>query len=515
VLNRKKIRWTISDLVDLEYFLAQDADVDEGVLTRRDRELYRTRLSESPSASRSDLLRRWLDLRREAARTERDAPLPGEVVASVFRPLPILLSALGALAGAGLAWGVLSYSGDQPINLFAALALLVILPFFFALFFAALPGLRLVLRGNFSGLFGGWLTGTLLTRLSRRLYSLSGGGENGRSTLVLAQSWGILRGRSGLYSEVIGWLAFSLMQFAALGFSLAVLCVVLLRGWIADLAFSWQTTTRVSAEQVYSFIVTLARPWAGLADPPFSHPTLEQVAGSRVFLKEGLQHLSSADLQSWWYFLLWAILAYTVLPRVLLLGAALLGTRCAWGRMSFHDARTDALIRRMQKPQMHIGKEGEKTEDERIAERTFPDEIRHGMTRLCALVPEEIFVRPVVEREIQREFNTSIEAVASVKLDEDEDAEFLQSLAGDPGQAAVLLVLEGWQPCITATLEYLKALRRHLGKDRLLVVGLIGPQNQNGWSPTPEQEFNIWRRRLAALGDPLLLVHNWGRSAHG
>ncbi|MBE0599453.1 MAG: DUF2868 domain-containing protein, partial [Desulfuromonadales bacterium] len=505
------------DLVDLEYFLSQDARAEATVLTRRDRDFYRSRLADTPPGSRRDLLYQWLEQRRQAARGETTAPLPGDVVGPLLRAFPPLLFLLGALAGGILVWGVLSYSGDQPINLFAALGLLVALPFFFTLLSALLPLWRRALGGAPAGLVGGWLTGVLLTRLSRRAYALLAQQKDGENRLALAGEWGSLRGRGRLYSGLLGWLAFGWMQLAALGFSLAVLLTVVLRGWIADLAFSWQTTTRISAEQVHSFVAALARPWTTLVDLPLAHPTLEQVAGSRVFLKEGLQHLASADLQSWWYFLVWAILVYTVLPRLLLLGVARVGGRRARRRLSFADARCEALIRRMQQPRLEIGKDGEVADDEHPPELSLPREMSAGMGRLHALVPEELLAGAAADRwrgEIERQFNASVAALDPVKLDEGEDADLLQRLAGESSQASVLLVLEGWQPCITATLEYLKALRRLLGKERLLVVALVGRDaGERGGTPTPEHEFGIWRQRLAALGDPWLLVHNWGRSA--
>ncbi|WP_305043540.1 DUF2868 domain-containing protein [Geoalkalibacter sp.] len=508
--------WSVADLVDLEYFLAADAEADPASLSHRDRELYRAHLAEETPPSRRALLRRWLELRRDSARAEQAAPLPGDVVAALLRPFTLLLLAVGGLGGAALAWGVLSYAGTRPINLFAALALLVAVPFFFALLSAGLPALRLALRGNPAGVFGGWLTGALLTRLSRRAYALLGERDSGRTPSALAQSWGVLRGRGGLYAGIMGWLAFALMQVAALGFSLGVLLTVMVRGWFADLAFSWQTTTQLSAEGLHALVSVLARPWATLAEPPFSHPTLEQVAGSRVFLKEGLQHLASGDLQSWWYFLLWAILCYTVLPRLLLLGTAFFGIRRALSRLSFPDARCEALMRRMQHPQVRIGRDGEVGEDEAAASLVLPAEMQAGMTRLRALVPTELLARPVADgatAEIAKEFGAAVETLAPVALDENTDTEVLRGLGADSASSAVLLVLEGWQPCITATLEYLKTLRRALGRERLLVVGLIGRETPGRWgTPTPDHEFDIWRQRLAALGDPCLLVHNWGRS---
>jgi hypothetical protein len=90
----------------------------------------------------------------------------------------------------------------------------------------------------------------------------------------------------------------------------------------------------------------------------------------------------------------------------------------------------------------------------------------------------------------------------------------LAALAAEPTEISPVLVLEGWQPCITATLEYLKALRRALGKERLLTLVLVGRDGDDGSrTSTPAQEFAIWRGRLATLGDGALLVRNW-RSAH-
>jgi hypothetical protein len=508
--KEKSKTWDIPDLVDLEYFLSVDADIDEAVLVRRDRELYRSQLAQAVSTSRRDLLYRWLDLRRETARIEHSQPLPGEVIASVLRPLPMLLFILGILSGVGLASGVLIYAGDQPINLFVALILLVALPFLSALFLALLPALRLAVRGSFSGGFGVWMIGTLLTHLSQRLSGRSG---DGRSKLALANSFGILRGRGRLYSGVIGWLAFRLMQSLALGFSLAVFLTVLFRGWVADLAFSWQTTTRISAEQVHGFIAALARPWAGLANPPYSYPTVEQVEGSRVFLKEGLQNLSSSDLQSWWYFLLWAILVYTVLPRLVLMSAALLGSRYARGRLTFRDARSEAVIRRMQHPLLHVDKGDETPLEDPLVEVISGSELRDKVTRIRALVPEELMTehgQELWQGDLQREFNASVDAVIPVRVDEEEDADALQRLAGETSQVPIVLVLEGWQPCIIATQEYLKSLRRLIGKDHLLIVALVGRQDREGCrAPTSDHEFGIWHRRLATLGDPMLLVHNW------
>jgi len=499
--------WDLAALADLEYFLGRDAEADEEDLAVRDRELYRGRLEQSPPLSRPVLLRRWLELRREAAQARGEGGLPGEAVAALTRFIPLILFGGALVSGAGLAWGVLSYGGERPINLFVALLLLVLLPFLPALASAFLPLARRLTGGDLSGPVVTALTGVLFARLGR---FLTGKGRG-------ASVWGSLRARGSLHAGILGRLIFAWMQLAGLGFALGLWLTVLLRGWVADLAFSWQTTAQVSAEQVYRLATWIAWPWSALAAPPRSHPTLAQVEGSRVFLKEGLEHLANADLQAWWYFLLWAILVYALIPRLLLLAVALFGSARAKGRLAFTDARCEALLRRMRQGRMRIGREnapaGGSAPLADYAEATPEPE----MLRLRALIPAELLAEGRAEAwraALAEQFSGEVTGIESVRLDEEEDAAVLAALAAEPTEISPVLVLEGWQPCITATLEYLKALRRALGRERLLTLVLVGRDGDNGSrTPTPAQDFDIWRGRLATLGDGALLVRNW-RSAH-
>lgn len=505
--KQKQEDWDLAALADLEYFLGRDAEADEEGLAVRDRELYRGRLAQSPPLSRPVLLRRWLELRREQARTRGQGGLPGEAVAALTRLLPLLLFGGALVSGAGLAWGVLSYGGERPINLFVALLLLVLLPFLLALASAFLPLARRLTGGDVSGPIVTALTGALFSRLGR---ILSGKGRG-------ASAWGGLRARGSLHAGILGRLIFAWMQLAGLAFALGLWLTVLLRGWVADLAFSWQTTAQVSAEQVHRLATWIAWPWSALAAPPRSHPTLAQVEGSRVFLKEGLEHLANTDLQAWWYFLLWAILVYALIPRLLLLALALLDAARAKARLAFTDARCEALLRRMRQGQMRIGKEtapaGRPAPLADYAETSPAPEL----LRLRVLISEELLAEgrgDAWRAALAEQFSGEVTGIEAVRLDEEEDAAVLAALAAAPAEISPVLVLEGWQPCITATLEYLKALRRALGRERLLTLVLVGRDGDDGSRmPTPAQEFAIWRGRLATLGDGALLVRNW-RSAH-
>lgn len=521
-MRHKPANWKIADLVDLEFFLVQDSKVEPKALANRDRELYRTQI-EKPTErqkrhKRPELLRRWLELRREEFRVNQEVPLPGELINSTITIFRWMLFLFGGVFGISLAGGVLGYSGNQPINLIVAFILLVVLPFFLTIVFGVLlPAWRFGSRGNNTGYLGSWLINALLGRLSGWIHSLPVKHYKGQEQqIVVARIWGNLRGRGGLYAGVMNWLTYSALQLFGVGFSLGILVTTVLSGWFSDLAFSWQTTTKLSAAEVYVLVRGIATPWASFVDPSLSHPTLEQVVGSRVYLKEGLENLANADLQAWWPFLVWAIAFYVVLPRLALLGIGLLGNSLASRRLSFNDARCEALFRRMQQAQIQTGQEDKSIKEEDILPQAPQEDAPLRIDRLRVLIPAELLARPGAEHaktEIQREFNATGIEVDYVSFDGIGDAEVFSSLSGDAVEKAVLLILEGWQPCINETLEYLKSLRRVMGYERLLVVGLVGREGEQKWAtPAADQDFNIWRSRLDALADPYLLVHNWGKT---
>jgi hypothetical protein len=110
------VSWKISDVIDFEWFLAEDGDVDDAALRVRDGEIF-ARISTSaarpPPKDRKDVLRAWL----EARRSETSETPPGEYFLTAWQ----LLSTLSALAGAAIGMSVatavlLAYTGDEPVN---------------------------------------------------------------------------------------------------------------------------------------------------------------------------------------------------------------------------------------------------------------------------------------------------------------------------------------------------------------------------------------------------------------
>lgn len=131
-----KTRWTLADLLDLEYLFGRDDHLrsreGEQALAKRDRVIYLARiapkLQDTSNPAPKDLIRGWLHVRQTQAgnsETPEGELLPG----IVWRELSLLLGSLalacGGLSGLVLAGAVLAYTGSAPLNvsLFLAMSL--------------------------------------------------------------------------------------------------------------------------------------------------------------------------------------------------------------------------------------------------------------------------------------------------------------------------------------------------------------------------------------------------------
>jgi hypothetical protein len=124
-------RWRIPDVIDLEFFLAEDRKLDAGVLLVRDHGMF-LELSKRQEEQgrggvvppRSVLFWQWLQARR--AGVNDSEILPGRMFAAAHGLLWKLLGVVGLGVGASVAGGLLRYEGTQPVNVavyFGALVL--------------------------------------------------------------------------------------------------------------------------------------------------------------------------------------------------------------------------------------------------------------------------------------------------------------------------------------------------------------------------------------------------------
>lgn len=482
----------LPDFLDLEWFLRQDADIPPRDVAERDRALgMRARSPEDVT------LGFWLDERR---RTE-----PGPLPSVLFRSARTLaawgLGLTGGLAGVSLAQALLAYSGQEPVNvslfLLAAVAPQTLLCLVSCLFLVirrpvsppAASILALVWRG-----------------LARRVPAVES--RNPLSSLLQG---------SGRYGRMLLLEGLRLSHLAGLALAAGALASLLVGVVATDLAFGWQSTLRAGAEDMHRLVTVLSWPWSPATPSWNLVPSLEQIQGSRIVLKDGIAALANADLAAWWPFLGMCLVAYALVPR---LGLRLLAS-LSLSRLesSFVHPDQARIEDRMRAPVLGLRtsvQEGP-AESLPLRARDLIDRPTGGApTReigCLILMPEELTERILrSDLEALAERICGYPGIAVVPLDLDADAvervaEARAGVVWTGGFERVLLLVEAWQPPIREILLAVAALGRDNAAGRSVYVVLTGRPRDGVWLTVPSvTEQRIWTEALARLAPVRITV---------
>lgn len=520
-----KERWQISDFLDLEYFFIQDRKLikeqGEAVLRERDRKLYLEEIApDEPAGEISDrerLIRRWLRVRRQREqKTVPETLLPGKVWSGASRIGPLVVFLVMAILGSGSGYSALNYFGKEPVNVWLFFLLFIgvqVVILVSMLIFAVLRPFK----GRDSNLssFPAWFNRGLSLFFKAGRYGL----ENSRRE-QFAGALAMLQARGRGYGSLFFWLPFKLLQVSAIAFNLGVLGALLLKVAITDLAFGWQSTIQFSSQLIATLVQWLAWPWAWLLGTS-AYPDLAQIEGSRMILKEGIYHLTSADLASWWPFLALAIICYCLLPRVFLFLVAVFASRRALARVSFKRADYKQLVHRLLTPRLEIGickplPEINSTAikvDERGGAGSPAGEGQENPVNgnLMALVPDELFAdckRARFDLLCRQAFGYGVAEI--IRIDGvvlDWDLIFKRLKGSRDSFSAFLLLQEAWQPPIQEQLLFLRDLRQLCGSETQIIVALVGkPEPGTIFTKFAETDLMIWQQKTATLGDLSLQV---------
>ena len=364
-------RWSVPDLIDFDYYVDEDERLAHASVTERkrlearDRRLYRDEIqervggaSEHTARHRSRALRRWLTARRRAEDPELRPLLPGAAFASGQRLVTIGLGVVGALLGGGLASALLSYDGQHPINVSWYVFVLVIVQILLvAGTLAAWYSRRSrLVRGAAQDLsLIGHVIKPLFGRAARwvQRQRLAHVPPDVRDRAEAKR--GLVQGHYSLYGPAAYLPMLIPAQVFGIGFNLGAIIVTISLEWFTDLAFGWGSALNVSPGTIHGLAQVIALPWSWLFGQGVGLPTLDQVAGTRIALKDPLFLYDAADLRSWRWFLVLSVFTYGLLPRLLLLGLSVLKQRRALAALPFTHQRTQALYARMVTPSVETG----------------------------------------------------------------------------------------------------------------------------------------------------------------
>ena len=526
--------WNIADLIDLHLFFQIDEELrqqkGEAALAKRDRIIYLAKIE--PQLGKADdipprlLVRKWLSMRRLQFLQEKDHKgmvLPGAVWREMVAICRVLFFLGGLLTGVALAGSLLIYAGSVPLNVSLYFGLCVLLQLFFLSLQAVFLLYRRLRRIPMESTVLYVLIGRLLMRgldgLRRRLHRKM----SGRQRLDLAALVGGVQQRRELAALFI-WPAFMLVQLGGIGFNLGVFGATLAKVAFADIAFGWQSSLQLSAETVARLVQWIALPWSWAV--PHAYPSLEQVKGSQMVLKEGMAHLATGDLISWWPFLCSAVVVYGLLPRLALLGLGMWQQLRALDRLHFATLGIRPLLQRMAAPRIDTNGITVSAETPLatplpdLAVVTEPVAARQGMLSFFGggpwfvLIPDELYedcpLPELIDLLGPGAGASSIESIrcGAPGIPEAESlAPLLSAATGTTALSGVLLLQEAWQPPLREMGSFLQSIRQVVGETVPIAILLLGkPSSQTIFTPVNPEHLRIWELKMQAIGDPCLDV---------
>jgi hypothetical protein len=510
--------WTYAEIFDLEYFLARDRDMDQTVLHERDRQIYLTvsnDMQPAPAPTQpAELIRLWLDHMGKTKTSDPPDRSVGRSIVESLRSLSYLLLLVGLIFGLVAALSFLSYGGTTPVNVlhflflfvFSQLALLAIVMLAALLRLTGMGALPNPIISLYAHISDWFIART--TALGRRLPAQ----QRSAGTSHL----GILKRLRSVHGALVYWPVFRLTQTTMVGFNFGLLAATLYKIAISDVAFGWQSTIQFSEAFIYKAVQILSLPWTWLVPANYAHPSLSEIAGSRIVLKEGIYHLATTDLVSWWPFLLFCLLFYGFLLRLALLAIAAIFERRTLQQAAAQQLTTRPemihLIQRLQRPLVSSQAGDSETRGSKLA----VDDNGSEQMDLSPDFPLVLLLASETAQDISLD-DLSIELnrlgfSISERLElgggHDEDTETEQKLRRSSwDESGLLLIMESWMVPIQDNLDMIRQLRQAVGRRTPIFIGLIGRPAEDGHAARPDPlERRIWQQKLDTLADPALSI---------
>jgi hypothetical protein len=409
----------------------------------------------------------------------------------------------GLASGWGLASAVLYYTGDAPINVVNALAVLVFpqllllllwlvaaVPRKLPLFSSLQSALRLLNPGRLAGLLA-----RVFPEQRRKSLELLWDSDN---ALLLAPA--------------ARWLFSLWSQLFSFWFNVGLLGAAFYLISFSDLAFAWSTTLNLDNSSFQRMLAALSWPWHSLF--PDAVPSPELVDISRYYrLDEGALANApgaaerAARLGGWWPFLVAAVVCYGLLPRLLTLVFS-------WLRFRHHVARAlprlpgaPELLARMNSPLISTAALRPETAAQ------FPSGTDSGPSQAtayrlkCAVVDWSgaIESRAPIRTGLQDRGIEPLEFLhAGGARSTAEDAATVASLCRRAHEG-VVVIAKAWEPPLLEFLDFLQDIRARCDRRQPVIVVLWG-----GPAGVSERDREPWQLTLRQLKDPDLHLETLG-----
>lgn len=511
------IRWSIDDLMDFEYFLYHD---ESNTDSTEDRRIYLEKMKPAidgnpeQTKNRPFIFHIWLEEKRKKETEKQDKTTPGLVFRQIIGIIKFLFIITGFFSGAGLCFSFLVYKGLEPLNVSSYLGIFLLPQIF--LLVAAL--LFFLLRNSIGSVslthFFIW---NMLLKLMETVKQKASRHPDRETLNRFKSAWGIARGRSRCYGSVFPYPLFISTQVFAVFFNIGLLTATILKVLGSDLAFGWQSTLQLGSGAVYSFVKLISIPWSFFLDEPFAHPSLAQIEGTRMVLKDGISHLTTPDLVSWWPFLCLCILFYGLVPRVILVVLSYVMERKTISKIKFDNMACDMLLLKLTSPSFNIPGDKNSVETEKNSneqktgtiisnnEKQQNSEGEAVLSPFLVLVPNDIF-DDINDHELkvnlQKLFGTGFEKKISIEGNAQLDEKILSEHIKPATVSRIVYLAEAWQPPILETINFIKKIRESGGKSMRIHILLIGKPEKGSFFTSPSSvDVLAWKHTINKFAD--------------
>ena len=516
----------LKDIIDLDYFISIDDALDsqEDIKTRtiKDRKIYNQ--CRNKVLTEKGLLLEWLILRKKEffkKNHKKTILLPGTVFSILYSWMCYIMAFSGCTFGLSLAYSFLAYHGNRPINVSIFIVLFVVLPVLLLVFSLVLIA-RKVLGGKKTGnLFSNSIIHTLISSLFfnvlPKILQKTRQAIFKKSFETLEYTLSLIRIKSREYKDLFFWPVFIPASVFAFSFSAGALGGTFFRVIVSDMAFGWQSTLMASNAGVYDLVSFIALPWSWFVPKALAHPSLEQIEGSRIILKDGLSVLATHDLISWWPFICMGILFYAVIPRGVLIITGILAQKHVLHHFDFKRPRFKQLLIRMQSPVMDIdadktrvGKAGYDKPDKDMKEKSSlgnrPDVSGQNVLLLASKsVYSDDTIQKIIKG-IETHLFFNVKEILGINLDFDDDAETIQQI-NQKDVDHVILVHEVWQPPIRGLVHYITQVKAAMPEDRPLWILLTRDAGQADLLvDNTDINYDVWKKAIFKLENPYIVV---------
>ncbi len=533
---RPNMKIKLKDIIDLDYLITRDEALDsrEEIQSRaiRDRRIYQN-CKKNHHTERA-LLISWLKFRREEIFNGADKKemglLPGSIFSSLYTWMIYIIVFSGFFTGISLAYSFLAYHGGRPINVTVFLSLFVGLPVVLSLVTLILlvqriAGMRSSGKRPSGSIIHSLLFFVFFDLLPEIMKKKQAVFRKSLNTLEYTSS--LIRMKSREYKNLFFWPFFILTSAFGLSISAGVLCGTFFRVVVSDMAFGWQSTLVATSTRVHDLISFIALPWSWFVPENLAHPSLVQIEGSRIILKDGISVLATQNLISWWPFICLAILFYAVIPRGFFLILGLMAQQQTLKNFNINRPGFRQLIVRMQSPVLDI--DASQIQREKAAKKN-PDTLRDGKTRAMPenkadpdiirhtaviLVSKNVYPDKAIHtliHGIEDNLFFDVREHLNITFDIKVDKEMLRK-ADINAADQVILFHEVWQPPIRGVLYYIANIKATLPETiPLWIVLTREPSQENLSVEGNDMNLKIWKKTIVQLKNPDIAVKRFVQS---